>query len=255
MEIKRLSEALPEIQKKITCLDGKNSASHQPLCPVHKIELYSYYSHSPIWHSEMQQGCKLCQKEERTREEYEQAGIPLRYMGVTLENYKGEKEVFKEFGNKPFDVVLAGNVGTGKTHLAVSLLKKCLEAKLLCRYKTLAVLVRGIKEAWRSDSKYSESDVLDYYSREIQLFVIDEIGVQFGSPTEKQYLTEIINNRYNNYLQTILVGNANSKELGELLGDRILDRIKENGKIFVFTHNSFREKGNFGNGKQVERAV
>ena len=73
------------------------------------------------------------------------------------------------------------------------------------------------------------------------LLVIDEIGSQYGTDAEKIMVSEIINDRYNNQLPTIIIGNVTMSEAENYLGARAIDRIKDNGFVAVFDWESHRK--------------
>ena len=68
-------------------------------------------------------------------------------------------------------------------------------------------------------------------------------------------LADIINGRYERMLPTIVVGNLNAAEFVELLGERAMSRLQENGMILVFDWESRRGKvwANGGKAGQSER--
>jgi hypothetical protein len=70
--------------------------------------------------------------------------------------------------------------------------------------------------------------VLDHYAS-LDLLVIDEVGVQFGSPAEMTILHEVINARYESVLPTILISNLPPEQLKEFISDRIFDRVTDGG--------------------------
>lgn len=99
----------------------------------------------------------------------------------------------------------------------------------------------SMKETWRN-SEASESEVLKNLI-EPDLLILDEVGVQFGSDTEKLILFEIINGRYENRRATILISNLAMDGLKAYLGDRIIDRLREGGgRQVVFDWDSFRKR-------------
>ncbi len=77
---------------------------------------------------------------------------------------------------------------------------------------------------------------------EIDLLVIDEVGIQFGTDTERMILYEILDLRYEAMLPVILTTNITDlKSLEKLLGERIIDRLFEGeSKIVVFEWESHR---------------
>ena len=53
-------------------------------------------------------------------------------------------------------------------------------------------LTRAVKSTWRHNAEMTEEDVIERFAS-LDLLIIDEVGVQFGSPTEMTILQEIIN--------------------------------------------------------------
>lgn len=138
-------------------------------------------------------------------------------------------------------LILIGNSGTGKNHLASAIITEAIEKhnKTALFTETLKI-IRAIKESWRRDGE-TESKVIESFITP-DILAIDEIGVQFGSETERMYLTEIINDRYNHQKPTILMGNVDVDKLSEIIGERPLDRFREGGKLIVFDWQSHRAK-------------
>ena len=140
-------------------------------------------------------------------------------------------------------LVFCGTTGTGKTHLAAALsfyLIDNFQTDIL--YTKAFDVLREIKETYNKKSERTFSQVQKKHAQ-IELLIIDEVGVQFGTDTEKQILFEIINERYENFRPTILITNLGLALLKEFAGDRVIDRMKENGgKIIVFSGESFRGK-------------
>lgn len=129
--------------------------------------------------------------------------------------------------------IFIGNTGTGKTQLATSLAIEFIKKGINCLYTTVFDIMLKIKRSWKDKSDLYEDEVIDRYSSK-NILIIDEVGVQFESETERLYITKIIDIRYNNLLPTILIGNVTIKELNNIIGDRAIRRIKENGKILIF---------------------
>ena len=79
--------------------------------------------------------------------------------------------------------------------------------------------------------------------------MIDEIGKQFSTDSEKYAIFDIINARYNEMQPTILVSNMSIIDIEDFLGKPTLDRIKENGgQAILFDWESYRSQGD-GNEK------
>ncbi len=141
--------------------------------------------------------------------------------------------------------MLTGSCGTGKNHLAVSLAKSIIRNHLASVELTDVMrLTRAVKAPGATMPRQPEESVLDHYSS-LDLLVIDEVGVQFGSPAEMTILHEVINARYESVLPTILISNLPPEQLKEFISDRIFDRVTDGGRNYlVFNWASFR--GNNG---------
>jgi DNA replication protein DnaC len=193
-------------------------------------------------------------KEERRRREsfdrrLHNAMISPRFSEKTLENYnattEGQKKAlslanwFIENHGKVSGMIFIGKTGTGKNHLACGIIHKIIEQGGTALITTAMKIIRAIKDSWR-DHETKEGDIINLYTQP-GLLVIDEIGVQFGSDTEKLYISEIINDRYEAMRPTLLLGNIKLDELIEQLGDRPIDRFREGGKIVQFDWESHRK--------------
>lgn len=141
-------------------------------------------------------------------------------------------------------LVLAGNVGTGKGHLAGAALQE-VSGHSLVLYTTLMGVIRMVRDTWRRDSARTETQVLADLAR-VDLLAIDEIGVQYGTDAEKTLLFEIMDRRYMDCKPTILLTNLTSAEFRAFVGDRIHDRLRETGIWVPFRWDSYRAKARVG---------
>ena len=124
-------------------------------------------------------------------------------------------------------LIMVGTVGTGKTLLASTIVEHVISMKS-CRLIRAIDMIRRFKETWSKGSDQSEAQVIEYYAS-IDLLLLDEIGVQFGSDTEKLFLFDVIDQRYQRMLPTVLISNLNTEGVTEAVGDRVVDRIREGG--------------------------
>lgn len=138
-------------------------------------------------------------------------------------------------------LVMTGNCGTGKNHLAVSIAKSIIRDHLAkVEITDVMRLTRAVKSTWRHNAEMTEEDVIERFAS-LDLLIIDEVGVQFGSPTEMTILQEIINARYESILPTILISNLTFDQLKETIGERIVDRVTDGGRNrLAFGWGSFR---------------
>lgn len=247
----------------------KPSLPETIVCPTHG-EYSVRYSDCVLGKSIRYEACPECSKIEagrysvlaREREERERlerlekakraSGLGTRHIRCELTNYTvssagqakalaSATEYVDAIANGSAScLIMCGKVGTGKTHLAAAMVNRLVERRIKCRIVKLADLVREIKSTWAKGSERSEGDVIAFYSALPVLF-IDEVGVQFGSDTEKLLISEIIDNRYQELRPTVLISNLDAQGVKQCIGDRSFDRLREDGgKVIAFDWDSYR---------------
>lgn len=139
-------------------------------------------------------------------------------------------------------LILCGGVGAGKTHISVGIAHELIAKNCVCVFTSVIGAIRSVKETYSRGSDINEREALENLI-EPDLLILDEVGVQFGSETEKLILFEIINGRYENMKSTIVISNLAMVELEKYLGERVVDRLREGGgKMVVFDWPSFRRQ-------------
>ena len=181
------------------------------------------------------------------------AAIPERFKDRTLDSYvaktSGQQKAlaFATEYAENFDLVLkegrsaifVGKVGTGKTHLAIGIALSIMQQQRSALFVTVQRLIRRVKDSWHTKEE-TESQVIDVFASPY-LLVLDEVGVQFGSEFEKQVLFDVLNTRYENRKPSILLSNIPKEQLSDYLGERVTDRLRENGgKVIGFDWDSYR---------------
>lgn len=182
------------------------------------------------------------------------AGIPERFKDRTIEGFVASTdeqvkaktfcadlvENWPDHRKRGRTVVLSGNPGTGKSHLAIAVLRQVMNTGT-GMYLNAMDLVRLVRDTWRRDSDKSETQVLEALGR-LDLLVIDEVGVQYGSEGEQLVLFDVLNRRYRDLMPTILLTNLKAAEFREFIGERSFDRLREDGAWLRFGWDSWRGK-------------
>lgn len=188
-------------------------------------------------------------------EQIGRACIPPRFADRTLKNYVAKTPAqqhalaFATAYADDFDQVLktgrcamfVGNIGTGKTHLAAGIALRLMRRDSRCvLFSSVMQAVRSIKETWHKESNMSEAQAIAALVRP-DLLILDEVGVQFGSETEKLLMFEVLNERYGARKPTLLMSNLSLEEVKAYLGERIFDRLREDGgEAVAFGWDSYR---------------
>lgn len=226
-------------------------------CPEHGI--YDFRRIDVIGLKRVIKICPKCMEERRSEEESERVkeekkravtyatnkrlnvGISKRNLGKTFSDYiattpeqKKALESCKKFaGNFPKsnNLLMLGSVGTGKTLLASAIIESLID-KHDCVIIKLIQIFRMLKDTFRKGSDMSEKSIIDHLTT-VPLLVIDEVGVQFDTDTEKMFVFDIIDGRYQSMLPTILISNLDIDGVKKVIGERCLDRLREGGGSMV----------------------
>lgn len=148
---------------------------------------------------------------------------------------------FSELAKTGTSLILCGQAGTGKTHLASAIAVDVMEKHgKSVRFLKVARAMRTVKDTYSKSSAITEQEAIESFKAP-DLLILDEVGVQFGTDAERYILFEIINERYESLRPTILLSNLAMEGLVSYAGERVIDRMKENGgMMLVFDWKSHR---------------
>ena len=119
-------------------------------------------------------------------------------------------------------LILVGNNGVGKTHLACSIANKLIENGTPVIYGTLINLLAELRNSYDIDNNISEMEIIKLYEN-VDLLIIDDLGKEKPSEWALEKLFTIINSRYENNLPVIITTNYNQNS--------IIERLSINGEI------------------------
>jgi DNA replication protein DnaC len=148
-----------------------------------------------------------------------------------------------EFVERKQGLVLAGNSGTGKSHIVKALLLIGCKRLYRCRYTTAVGMLNELLAACADDSL--EKKLRRYINPEILL--IDEVGfdrIEQQDARPASLFLKVIEGRYCRH-STIMTTNIDFKELGDYLGDpvvttAIVDRMVHHSIIMNIQGPSYR---------------
>jgi len=239
------------------------------VCPDHGKFVSRYHDLGGQWSHwskcpECQKREELKREEERRREQHkewleslvQQARIPTRFQGKTFENYEvknaGQRRALataKDYAEKFGDhlaagrcLTLTGKCGTGKTHLAAAIATTVARSGKRVLYANSIDLIRRIRRTWDHGALKNEADLLRNLT-DLALLIIDEVALSYGTDSEVQQLSELVDRRYCEVRPVVIISNVGMAELPRYLGDRAVDRLRENGgKVVIFDWDSHRGK-------------
>ena len=182
--------------------------------------------------------------------------IPEKYKDINLSKFiltESNKKIIlalNNYGikfneNKNKSVLLVGGVGTGKTMIACLILKTVLEKGYTGEIVTVVDMLDKIKESYNP----SINAEIGYVNKlcNIDLLVLDDIGIEKMTEHTYEKLYKVINSRYNKEKATIFTSNCDIKSLLKVLDERLVSRIAEmtKNRMYMFDsnkHNDWRLK-------------
>lgn len=160
-------------------------------------------------------------------------GIPINYVDVTFDDFIASDNNLKIFKDKIIQycngiknktdntsLVFSGEYGTGKTLLSCII---CNE--LQGRYTRASYLINELLQSRSFSNSETTNEVIRRYGT-YNFLIIDEIGRGTKNDSEIDLIFQVINERIENGLPTILVTNLSITDLSNYFGNAFRDRLK-----------------------------
>jgi DNA replication protein DnaC len=173
------------------------------------------------------------------------SAIPRKYRGVSLDRppisdmgrdprqapvykaVKGYVETIDDRLDEGEGLWLMGDVGTGKTTLAMLVSKAAVEAGRTVAIYSLPRLLSRIRRTYDADA--GEQSYQEFFDRltEVDLLHIDDLGAEKRSEWVLEQLYSIVNERYETQRSVVVTTNLTQEELEEQIGRRTVSRLIE----------------------------
>ncbi len=216
----------------------------------------------------------------RTERVLKFAGIPPRYQECTLADFDtefpgAEKSLtsarlaagrfVEEYPLEKDGLLFVGPIGTGKTHLAVGIIRELVRSKgircLFCDYREL---LKEIQNSYNPSVEATELQILGPIF-DAEVLVLDDLGAVKPSQWVWDTVSTVINHRYNEKKATVVTTNfpdkpasvlegpvegfsqaerakaaARNETLGDRITDRMLSRLHEMCRVVELTGPDYR---------------
>ena len=165
-----------------------------------------------------------------------------RYANAKIEDLKTDTDlsIFSDPKSINQNILIVGNMGTGKTHIAYAIVNSmCAQYDIDgvgyytdgdVEYTTIKEIIDNIRNSWKDSADKYDYEIVNRY-KTVPLLIVDEIGVQYGTESERIELFDIFDSRYKDMLPIIAISNLNRQQLADTLGARIIDRLLSGAKI------------------------
>lgn len=151
-------------------------------------------------------------------------GLPELYCDCTFDNFEGNeklKDRLKELLKTQDSLILRGNTGSGKTHLAAAIFKE--KPDYSNKFISIPQLLLKIRSSFNGNGE-TEEEIINKYT-EAPLLVLDDLGAEKITEYSITTLYLIIDRRVNECKKTIITTNLSQQEIEEALGSRIASRF------------------------------
>lgn len=243
----------------------------------------------------LQQSLEMAEKKNRLKsvdfehkrkvEKLKNSGIPYAFYNCTMENYELTSERSREamgivhayinsfkrvLSMRPAaGMIFTGIPGTGKTHIACSIISKLLSQGYSAAYISAPQFLTAMEDSRHGRHDLSSTKLIANYAAP-SLLVIDEYGAHTTKDNDYQALFSLVDLRYQSNLPTILITNLAHQEdknnlssgvkassfsssmpaasggkvsLQDVIDDRLIERIRgSRGPLLAFDWPSRRNK-------------
>lgn len=121
-------------------------------------------------------------------------------------------------------LILMGNYGCGKTHLAAAIANEVLQQHM---FTVLFAVVPDLLDHLRGTFGPSSEVAYDERFEQIRsahLLILDDFGTENATPWAREKLYQLFNHRYNYRLPTVITSNRDPKDIDPRIFSRMSDR-------------------------------
>lgn len=203
------------------------------------------------------EGARICScvKQRHIERQYAYANITpevraCTFEGFRLDYYQGEnrekaakvlqgaRQFAQGYLKNPHirGLLFTGDVGSGKTHLAGAITNFLLQNGVQVLFLVVPDFLDEMRSTYRKTAPWETQDVDDVSllkgAREVEVLVLDDLGVHNYTPWTCNKLYSILNYRLNYQLPVIITTNLDLAEIEKYLGKRTTSRIVQMCSVY-----------------------
>lgn len=176
--------------------------------------------------------CKQLEKERRAADELRRLSNLEPFADKTFATFdatvNGVQRAFArawEYAHRPQGwLVLFGNYGSGKTHLAAAIANEALRRHYRVLFAVVPDLLDHLRSTFGPNSEIQYDERFETI-REVPLLVLDDLGTENTTPWAREKLYQIINHRYNYSLPTVITSNRKPEDIEPRILSRMFDAV------------------------------
>ncbi len=183
--------------------------------------------------------CRVRREREQTRLDalFASAALPKNLRTATLEDFWGRPWVAEEVRAAEAAgewLLVTGPYGTGKSHVAASVLLRRLGVGRTGLWVVVCDLLDVIRATYRRDATASEGELLSLVTN-VGCLVLDDLGAEVDSDWVRTKLYQIVDRRCNEDRETICTSNLDPDALKaeNRVGDRVISRVMGRSRWIV----------------------
>lgn len=159
------------------------------------------------------------------------ATLPARFAGKSFADWRtssaAQRQILarcQEFARafdpkRPGGLLFTGNVGGGKTHLSVAILRAVLGRGFRGRYLNVCDFLDELRQSYRPDSPTAGDDLIDEVLR-ADLIVLDDLGAERVTGWVQERLYALINRLYERLKSVIVSTNLTLGQIADMGADQ-----------------------------------
>ncbi|MCQ2609573.1 MAG: ATP-binding protein [Lachnospiraceae bacterium] len=147
------------------------------------------------------------------------------------------KKKIEKIDENPFNMVLCGSTGVGKTYLAKCIVNYMYKNGKTILYIKMPEYIDMLFDKNRKKYNYDIEDMMDM----AELVVIDDFGDEYSSEFSDSRIYNIIDNRLDSDKSTVICTKYSKDDIIKMYDDKIVSRIYNNYILFKLVGRDLRE--------------